>query len=186
MLIEVGKTYLDRTGSICKVVSYTRGYIVYGTDEYFTYFPIEDGKENRERAFQVDRYGSHSGAENIYDLVMEYKMPDLQWVWCSPDKVGLWACGGHTSTEPPSLKSGGVNVHIIHSFSGVHYHMAWRCYLGPIPQISQPKKLVKQTLWLVKYHADLIWKEIWLPDEEVPKTISCQDVVHKTCTTRTV
>lgn len=187
MLVEVGKTYLDRTGSICKVVCHTRGSIVYGTDEYFTYFPIEGGKENRERAFQVDRYGSHSGAENIlesqrktYDLVMEYKMPELEWVWGTPDKVGIWAYGGNTKDKTPEV----LTVDLIENVKGACLH-CWRCYLGPTPQIAQPKKPVKQTLWMVKYHGGS-WEQLWLPDEEVSKFASYQDECHKTCTTRTV
>lgn len=111
---------------------------------------------------------------------------DYKWVWGIPDKVGLWACGGTKNTAPESLKSDAVSVHMIHTFSGVHYFMAWRCYLGPIPEISQPKKPVKQTLWMVKRYANLLWEELWLPDGEVPNFKSFHDVGHKTCTTRTV
>lgn len=180
MLIETGKTYLNRAGSICKVVRHTRGSIVFGNDEHFTYFPIENGKENRERAFQVDRYGSHSGAENIYDLVLEYKMPDLQWVWCSPDKVGLWAFGGSVKGAFPVLCTIGVVPSLSYEID------SWRCYLGPLPQIAQPKKVVKQTLWMVKYYTKGVWEEVWLPDEETPKFKSFHDTGHKTTTTREV
>lgn len=186
MLIEVGKTYINRAGSVCKVLSRTNPSWQVGVDTYYSYFPLENGREVREQAFHVDRFGSHIEHCASKDLIMEYKIPELQWAWCAPDKIGLWACGGHTITEPPSLKSGGVNLHIIHSFSGVHYHMAWRCYLGPIPQISQPKKLVKQTLWMVKRYANLLWEELWLPDGEVPKFASFHDIGHQTTTTREV
>lgn len=180
MLVEVGKTYMNRAGSICKVLSRTDPSLHIGSDTYYSYFPLEDGREKREKSFQVDRFGSNLGESDSYDLISEYKMPDLQWEWCAPDKVGLWAFGGSIKGAFPVLCTVSVVPHISYVMD------SWRCYLGPIPQISQPKKLVKQTLWMVKYHADLIWKELWLPDEEVPKTISYQDVVHKTCTTRTV
>jgi hypothetical protein len=186
MLVELGKTYLNRAGSICKVVAHTAQSITFGNDEFFAYFPIEGGKENRERAFPVDRFGSHLGESDSHDLISEYEMPDLHWVWGVPDKVGLWACGGHNQIETPSLTKCVVNLHIVYSFSDVHYHMAWRCYLGPIPQIAQPKKLVKQTLWMVKYYTTGTWEELWLPDEETPRFKSFHDVGHKTTTTRYV
>lgn len=180
MIIETGKTYLDRTGSICKVVCHTLSSIVFGNDEYFTYFPIENGKENRERAFRVDRYGSHLGESDSYDLISEYQIPDLKWEWCAPDKVGLWAFGGSVKAAFPVLCTVSVVPHVSYVMD------SWRCYLGPLPQIAQPKKVVKQTLWMVKRYANLLWEELWLPDGEVPNFKSFHDVGHKTCTTRTV
>lgn len=184
MIVELGKTYLDRTGSICKVVAHTAPSIIRGTDEFFTYFPVEGGKENRERAFQVDKYGSHLGEDHIYDLVIEYTMPDsqcdLQWVWGPPDKIGLWAFGGCNKEVAPVLKE--IVVMMVQSST----LMAWRCYLGPIPRISQPKKLVKQTLWMVKYNNCMTWEELWLTGEDTPKFRSFHDVGHKTTTTRYV
>jgi hypothetical protein len=188
MIVEVGKTYINRAGSICKVVGRTD--LPLRQDSFYSYFPLKDGKENREQSFYVDRFGTNHanslGEDPRYDLIEEYKMPELQWVWGVPDKIGLWACGGHNQIETPSLTKCAVNLHIIYSFSGVHYHTAWRCYLGPIPQIAQPKKRVKQTLWMVKRHANLLWEELWLPDEETPQFKSFHDVGHKTTTTREV
>jgi len=191
MIIEVGKTYINRAGSLCKVLSRTDPSVSNGFVAYYSYFPLENGREVREQAFHVDKYGSYIWVSNSlvdnlgidHDLVEEYKIPELQWAWCQPNKNGLWAYGGDRDKTPPLLSG----IDIVWDYAPTRARInCWRCYVGPIPQISQPKKLVKQTLWLVKYHADLIWKEIWLPDEEVPKTISYQDVVHKTCTTRTV
>jgi hypothetical protein len=179
MIVEVGKTYVNRAGSICKVLSRTDHPSV---NDYYSYFPLENGREVREQAFHVDRFGSHLEHCASKDLIMEYKMPDLQWVWGTPDKVGIWAYGGNTKHKTPEV----VTVDLIENMKGAFYMTCWRCYLGPIPQITQPKKLVKQTLWMVKRYANLLWEELWLPDEEVPKTISYQDVVHKTTTTRTV
>ena len=175
MLIEVGKTYINRAGSICRVVSYDRSF-----DSYYCYFPLEDGKENREKSFQVDGYGSNLMQDDSKDLISEYKMPDLQWVWCQPDKIGLWAFGGKHIEERPSIVSVSTFIFMPPTYD------AWRCYLGPIPQISQPKKLVKQTLWMVKRYANLLWEELWLPDEEMPKFASFHDIGHKTTTTREV
>lgn len=184
MLIEVGKTYINRDGYVCKVVCRTDEPLCIGVCSYYSYFPLENGRENRETAFRVDMYGSHLGEGIGGDLIGEYRLPDLEWAWCKPDKIGLWACGGYEKTVPASLKTSGVKVIIVDHFFGVEYHVAWRCYLGPIPQISQPKKLVKQTLWMVKYYTTGVWQELWLPDGEVPKYRDFQDIGHKTTTTR--
>ena len=183
MLIEVGKTYVNRVGNICKVVSRTDPSIQRGSDTFYSYFPLEDGKENRERAFQIDRFGSNLVESDSYDLISEYKMPELQWAWCSPDKNGLWAYGGDRDKTTPVLSG----IDVVKDYSKTRARLnVWRCYLGPIPQISQPKKPVKQTLWMVKRYANLLWEELWLPDEELPKYKSFHDIGHKTTTTREV
>lgn len=180
MLVEVGKTYINRAGHICKVVCRTDSSVTFGTDSYYSYFPLEDGKENREKSFQVDRYGSYLGELDSHDLVVEYKLPDFKWEWCAPDKIGLWAFGGSVKGAFPVLCTVSVVPHISYVMD------SWRCYLGPLPQIAQPKKVVKQTLWMVKYYATGTWQELWLPDEEVPKFKSFHDIGHKTTTTREV
>ena len=181
MIIEVGKTYVNRAGSLCKVLSRTDPSWQVGVDTYYSYFPLENGREVREQAFHVDRFGSHLEHCASKDLIMEYKIPELQWVWGVPDKVGIWAYGGNAKDKTPEV----LTVDLIENVKGACLY-CWRCYLGPIPQISQPKKLVKQTLWMVKYNNCMIWKELWLPDEETPKFRSFHDVGHKTTTTRTV
>jgi len=184
MLIEVGKTYVNRVGNICKVVSRTdHPSMQMGSDTFYSYFPLEDGKENRERAFQIDRFGSNLVESDSYDLISEYKMSELQWAWCSPDKNGLWAYGGDRDKTTPVLSG----IDVVKDYSKTRARLnVWRCYLGPIPQISQPKKPVKQTLWMVKRYANLLWEELWLPDEELPKYKSFHDIGHKTTTTREV
>lgn len=184
MLIEVGKTYINRAGSICKVLSRTDPSLQIGSDSYFSYFPLEDGREAREQSFQVDKYGSHLSEDNQMDLIMEYKMPDLQWVWCRPDKDGLWSYGGDREKTSPVFT--GVDIVRDCTTTTKPRLNCWRCYLGPIPQISQPKKLVKQTLWMIKYYTKGVWEELWLPDEETPRFQSFHDVGHKTTTTRHV
>ncbi len=184
MLVEVGKTYVNRAGYICKVLSRTDEFY-----SFFSYFPLKDGKENREKAFHIDKYGfsihrNSDGEPDSHDLIKEYKMPDYKWIWCTPDKVGLWICDEGDKNTTPTVE--GATIYIIPSLGGGHYLQAWRCYLGPIPQIAQPKKPVKQTLWMVKYLGMGAWQELWLSDEEAPKNRDYQDVVHKTCTTRTV
>ena len=89
MLVEVGKTYVNQAGSICKVVSRTDPPSCIGWGTFYSYFPLEDGKENREEAFHVDKYGSYLGELNGHDLVVEYKFPDFKWVWGPPDKSGI-------------------------------------------------------------------------------------------------
>jgi hypothetical protein len=189
MLVEVGKTYVNRAGNICKVLSRTDPFsqaipaIHVGFDTYYSYFPLEDGREKRETSYQVDRFGSHLGESDSHDLISEYKMPDLQWAWCQPDKNGLWAYGGDRDNTTPVLS--GIDTVLDYSPTRARLNV-WRCYLGPIPQIAQPKKLVKQTLWMVKYYTTGTWEELWLPDGGVPKFKSFHDIGHKTCTTRTV
>lgn len=183
MLIEVGKTYINRAGSVCKVLSRTDPSLHVGADTYFSYFPLIDGREKRETSYQVDRFGSHLGEGDSHDLISEYKMPDFEWVWSQPDKNGLWAYGGDREKTPPALSG----IDVVWDYAPTRARLnCWRCYLGPIPQISQPKKLVKQTLWMVKRYANLLWEELWLPDGEVPKFASFHDIGHQTTTTREV
>ena len=182
MLIEVGKTYVNQAGNICKVVCRIDRSEHVGVTPYFSYFPLEDGKENREHSYHVDKYGSYLGGLDSHDLVVEYKMPDLKWEWKTPDKEGIWAYGGTFTEQAPKAMS----VDLIENVKSAFYLKCWRCYLGPVPEISQPKKLVKQTLWMVKCFNRLLWEELWLPDEETPKLWCLHDIAHKTCTTRTV
>lgn len=110
---------------------------------------------------------------------------DYKWVWGIPDKVGLWAYGGTKNTAPESLKSDVVSVHMIHTFSGVHYHMAWRCYLGPIPEIK--KTLVKEELWFCQFSYNGEWVQFWIPEKAYysEEFRNCPNK-HKTTTTRYV
>jgi hypothetical protein len=50
MLVEVGKTYVNRAGDICKVLSRTDPPSLVGWDGFYSYFPIENGKENMEQS----------------------------------------------------------------------------------------------------------------------------------------
>jgi hypothetical protein len=182
MLIEVGKTYVNQAGNMCKVVCRIDRSEHVGVTPYFSYFPLEDGKENREHSYHVDKYGSYLGGLDSHDLVVEYKMPDLKWEWSLVNKDGLWAYGGDREQIPPVFCS----IDMISDYTSRSRGKVWRCYLGPLPQIAQPKKLVKQTLWMVKCFNRLLWEELWLPDEETPKLWCLHDIAHKTCTTRTV
>jgi hypothetical protein len=182
MIIEVGKTYLNQAGSVCRVASRTDPPSLAGLGTFYSYFPLEDGKENREKSFNVDKYGSYLGELYGHDLVVEYKFPDLKWVWGPPDKPGIWAYGGTVIEKVGKI----LSVDLIESLKSCSLIHCWRCYLGPVPEIAQPKKPVKQTLWMVKCFNRLLWEELWLPDEETPKLWCLHDIAHKTCTTRTV
>ena len=184
MIIEVGKIYVNRAGDLCKVVSstYTDGRLCVsiGMDTYYSYFLLENGRENREVSFLADRNGSHLGECCGKDLISEYKMPNYEWAWCKPDKNGIWAYGGDRQKASPELSG----FDIVEDYSTRERLDCWRCYLGPIPQVAQPKKLVKQTLWMVKYYSKGMWEELWLPTEETPKFTSFHDIGHQTTTTR--
>lgn len=184
MIIELGKTYLDRTGSICKVVEHTIESITRGTDEFFTYFPIENGKENRSRAFHVNKYGFHLGDGHIYDLVIEYKKPDPNpntWIWGAPDKNGLWAYGGDREKISPVFSA----VDIIFDHTTRKSSNCWRCYLGPVPEIKKP--LVKEELWFCQFSPNGEWVKFWVPEGKYhsEEFNNCPNK-HKTTTTRYV
>ena len=196
MIIEVGNTYRGNDGAFWTIQD-GRYYDFY---QVFKFKGVNEGK--CLRYFDKDgRTGTDLRLICKYEPTVEVppevwhgcvgawngnftNIPtNLVWEWKVPDKIGLWICDEGNKNTTPTVE--GANIHTIHSIVGWNYLQAWRCYLGPIPQIAQPKKTVKQTLWMVKYHGGS-WEQLWLPDEEVPKFWSYQDEGHKTCTTRTV
>jgi hypothetical protein len=182
MNIEVGSTYRANDGAFWTI--HDARYYDVAQDFRFEATNTVLVEGNSVRYFDKDgRTGTDLRLICKYEPTVEsWEGLDaaLVWEWRAPDKVGLWAFGGNFKCVCPVLCS----VNIIPQISSMMD--SWRCYLGPIPEIAQPKKPVKQTLWMVKCFNRLLWEELWLPDEEVPKLWCLHDIAHKTCTTRTV
>lgn len=86
----------------------------------------------------------------------------LKWSWCSLDKPGIWAYGGNNKNSPIKKEVFSViNINL--------NNFAWRCYLGPIPEIEQVRYKYK------KYNGDLsVGQKFYILDENnnyVEKTL---------------
>jgi len=194
MIIELGKTYQSNDGKFWRIIQEdilprhqdTTEFKFVGANDgckYVRFNATGDSNLGIKLIFKSndaqELWGGCVGAWNGNFT----KIPDtLVWEWKTPDKEGIWAYGGTFTEQAPKAMS----VDLIENVKNGFYLNCWRCYLGPVPEISQPKKPVKQTLWMVKCHNRKMWEELWLPDEEVPKLASRYDTCHKTCTTRTV
>ena len=193
MIIELGKTYQSNDGKFWRIIQEdilprhqdTTEFKFVGANDgckYVRFNATGDSNLDIKLIFKSnDAQELWGGCVGAWSGNFT-KIPDtLVWEWCAPDKVGLWAFGGSVKGAFPVLCTVNVVPHISYVMMD-----SWRCYLGPIPEIAQPKKPVKQTLWMVKRYANLLWEELWLPDEELPKYKSFHDVGHKTTTTREV
>lgn len=86
----------------------------------------------------------------------------LRWVEnTKPDKPGIWAC---------KLDGGRGHIHAVEADEVGAFHLATRCYLGPIPEILPPVKKVVQRLWVQFVGSehkgfDLV-KQVWLPESQ--------------------
>lgn len=109
---------------------------------------------------------------------------NLVWEWKVPDKIGLWICDEGDKNTTPTVE--GANVHMIYSLGGRYYLQAWRCYLGPIPEVKKP--LVKETMWFFQQSEGQPWGFIWMKDgysEHTEFITKCANK-HSTTTTRYV
>ena len=179
MIIEVGKTYVNQAGSICRVVSRTDPPSLVGWGTFYSYFPLEDDKENREKSFNVDKYGSYLGELYGHDLVVEYKFPDFKWVWGPPDKPGIWAYGGTVIEKVGKI----LSVDLIENLKSCSFIHCWRCYIGPTPEIKKPP--VKETLWFFQQSEGQPWGFIWMKDGYSEHTEYITSCANKHCTTTT-
>lgn len=194
MIIELGKTYQSNDGKFWRIIKEDILQRHQDATE-FKFVGANDGckyvrfNATGDSCLDIKLISESNDAQELWGGCVGAwsgnftKIPDtLVWEWKTPDKKGIWAYGGTFTEQAPKVMS----VDLVENAKSAFYLKCWRCYLGPVPEISQPKKPVKQTLWMVKCHNRKMWEELWLPDEEVPKLASRYDTCHKTCTTRTV
>jgi hypothetical protein len=199
MIIEVGNTYQANDGKFWRIIQEDILQRHQDATE-FKFVGANDGckyvrfNANGDSCLDIKLISESNDAQELWGGCVGAwsgnftKIPDtLVWEWKTPDKEGIWALrrdayGGTLTEQAPKAMS----VQLIENVKSCFYLKCWRCYLGPVPEISQPKKPVKQTLWMVKCFNRLLWEELWLPDEETPKLWCLHDIAHKTCTTRTV
>jgi hypothetical protein len=106
---------------------------------------------------------------------------NLVWEWKVPDKIGLWICDEGDKNTTPTVE--GANVYMIYSLAGRNYLQAWRCYLGPIPEVKKP--LVKETMWFFQQSEGQPWSFIWMKDGYSEHTEFITKCANKHCTTTT-
>lgn len=110
-----------------------------------------------------------SSPEGIVDLSSQAKeervdaQPEplqLEWRYGMPDKLGLWAYSDNPESLPPRIETG---VRAYRSLSGMQ---RWWCYLGPIPAIAYPKRMVEKQLWMIPTAVlgpySTYYRELWL------------------------
>jgi hypothetical protein len=86
-------------------------------------------------------------------------MNDLVWVWQRPMIEGIWASGG--IGEIPSKH---FDVDVIRPCANYRFKLfseAWRCYLGPIPEIKTASPIIERQ-FLVKHTKDGTFFEYWV------------------------
>lgn len=181
MIVEVGKRYRNRLGELCQV-NYINPNKAFGCKYLIL---DEDGKLGFPiRSCWCSKEGKGWGGPNV-DLLCEELPPvepeSKKWVWTSIDKLGIWALGGLVKERTPEF----VNIESWHSFPLGYTGPAWRCYLGPTPEIKHTP--IKEELWFCQFSPHGEWIQFWVPDGKYysEEFSNCPNK-HKTTTTRYV
>lgn len=152
MNFQVNKKYIDRIGNV-----WTIGRIGHTVMRGVDCQQIDCGN-----MWYLDGKCFSNGLPHDNDLISEYnESNELIWCFSPRNKSGIWAYGGSDSRKRPILMS--VSHH-----TKVTDQVAWRCYLGSIPEITVNKKHV---MWLCNTVTSCPnqWLEEWVEEGKFPE-----------------
>jgi hypothetical protein len=146
MDIEVGKTYKANDGKFWRImqedIDPTVEFKFVGANDGCKYVRFNSNGDSR---LDIKLISESNDAQELWGGLdaawnrnfTKITTNNLVWEWCAPDKIGLWAFGGSVKGASPGL----YNVSIVPNISCMMD--SWRCYLGPVPEIAQPREFWK-------------------------------------------
>lgn len=153
--LEYGKRYVDRVGRVT-------GPLVRSALESFQFCStVEGANGGAVCSWTDDGYFSLRNRPTDNDLVAEYtEVPvgrrDIEaheqapvqrwrWLWCKPDRAGLWAFSGVSRHSTPD---GFEFVKVIREARILEVVLGWWCRIGDVPVIDPPKTIVVKRMWI--------------------------------------